>query len=220
MNSYLHTENSNEKHPGIRIVIIEDDETIRIGYTYLLNKQPEFTVINSYASAEAALKNIEQDAADVFLLDISLTGMSGIDALDDIKKRSPRSYVIMLTVYEDPDMIFKTLAKGASGYLTKSSPTQKTIEAIREVIKGGGPMSPNVARLVVSSFQKNKNSPLSKRETEILEHIANGKSGTRIAGELFIDAETVKSHIKNIYAKLHVNSKADAIKTARENKLI
>jgi DNA-binding NarL/FixJ family response regulator len=220
MNSYSHTENSYEKHPGIRIVIIEDDETIRIGYTYLLNKQPEFTVINSYASAEAALKNIDQDAADVFLLDISLTGMSGIDALDDIKKRSPRSYVIMLTVYEDPDMVFKTLAKGASGYLTKNSPIQKTIEAIKEVIKGGGPMSPNVARLVVNSFQKNKNSPLSKRETEILEHIANGKSGTRIAGELFIDAETVKSHIKNIYAKLNVNSKADAIKAARENKFI
>jgi DNA-binding NarL/FixJ family response regulator len=220
MNSYLHTENLHEKHPGIRIIIIEDDETIRIGYTYLLNKQPGFTVINSYASAEAALKNIEQDAADVFLLDISLTGMSGIDALDEIKKRCPRSYIIMLTVYEDPDMVFKTLSKGASGYLTKNSPIQKTIEAIREVIKGGGPMSPNVARLVVNSFQKNKNSPLSKRETEILEHIANGKSGTRIAGELFIDAETVKSHIKNIYAKLNVNSKADAIKAARENKFI
>jgi DNA-binding NarL/FixJ family response regulator len=220
MNSHLHDKNPDEKQSDIRIVIIEDDETIRSGYTYLLNKQPGFTVINSYASAEAALKNIEHDAADVFLLDISLTGMSGIDALDDIKKRSPRSCVIMLTVYEDPEMIFKTLAKGASGYLTKSSPTQKTIEAIREVIKGGGPMSPNVARLVVSSFQKNKNSPLSRRETEILEHIANGKSGSRIAGELFIDAETVKSHIKNIYVKLNVNSKADAIKAARENKFI
>jgi DNA-binding NarL/FixJ family response regulator len=220
MNSYSQIENVHQKYSDIRIVIIEDDETIRNGYTYLLNKQEGFIVINSYASAEAALKKIEQDAADVFLLDISLAGMSGIDALDDIKKRSPRSYVIMLTVYEDPDMIFRTLEKGASGYLTKSSPTQKTIDAIKEVVKGGGPMSPNVARLVVSSFQKNKNSPLSKRETEILEHIANGKSGSRIASELFIDAETVKSHIKNIYTKLNVNSKADAIKTARENKFI
>jgi DNA-binding NarL/FixJ family response regulator len=220
MNSYLHSVKLHEKHSDIRIVIIEDDETIRSGYTYLLNKQQGFIVVSSYASAEAALRNIEADAGDVFLLDISLTGMSGIDALCDIKKRSPYSYIIMLTVYEDPDMVFKTLAKGASGYLTKNSPTQKTIEAIREVIKGGGPMSPNVARLVVSSFQKNINSPLSRRETEILDHVANGKSGTRIAGELFIDSETVKSHIKNIYTKLHVNSKADAIKTARENKLI
>lgn len=220
MNIYSQNENINANLPETRIVIIEDDETIRNGYTYLLNKQDGFIVINSYASAEAALKKIEEDAADAILLDISLTGMSGIDALDDIRKRSPRSRVIMLTVYEDPDSIFKALAKGASGYLTKNSPTQKVIEAIREVIKGGGPMSPNVARLVVGSFQKNKNSPLSKRETEILEHIANGKSGSRIATELFIDAETVKSHIKNIYAKLNVNSKADAIKTARDNKLI
>lgn len=206
--------------PNIRIVLIEDDETIRTGYAYLLSNQPEFIVVNSYASAEAAFKNIDHDAADVFLLDISLTGMSGIDAIDTIKQKWPNAYIIMLTAYEDPDLIFKALSKGASGYLTKNSPTAKKIEAIKEVVKGGGPMSPNVARLVISSFQKNKNSPLSKRETEILEHIANGKSCTRIAAELFIDAETVKSHTKNIYAKLNVNSKANAIKAAKENKFI
>jgi DNA-binding NarL/FixJ family response regulator len=206
--------------PNIRIVLIEDDETIRTGYAYLLSKQPEFIVVNSYASAEAAIKNIDHDAADVFLLDISLTGMSGIDAIDTIKQKWPNAYIIMLTAYEDPDLIFKALSKGASGYLTKNSSTAKKIEAIKEVVKGGGPMSPNVARLVISSFQKNKNSPLSKRETEILEHIANGKSSTRIATELFIDTETVKSHTKNIYAKLNVNSKANAIKAARENKFI
>jgi len=203
-----------------RIVLVEDDETIRTGYAYLLSKQEEFAVVNSYASAEAALKHVEDDAADVYLLDISLTGMTGIDAIDELKKKNPRLHIIMLTVYEEPDMIFKALSKGASGYLTKNSPTRKTIEAIKEVIKGGGPMSPNVARLVISSFQKNINSPLSKRETEILEHIASGKSGSRIASELFIDVETVKSHIKNIYAKLNVNSKADAIKAAKENKFI
>jgi DNA-binding NarL/FixJ family response regulator len=203
-----------------RIVLVEDDETIRTGYTYLLNNQPEFTVVNSYASAESAIKNMDDDAADVYLLDISLTGISGIEAIDDFKKRNPRLHIIMLTVYEEPDMVFKALSKGASGYLTKNSPTKKTVEAIKEVINGGGPMSPNVARLVINSFQKNINSPLSKRETEILEHIATGKSGTRIAAELFIDAETVKSHIKNIYAKLNVNSKADAIKAAKENKFI
>jgi DNA-binding NarL/FixJ family response regulator len=204
----------------IKIVLIEDDETIRNGYAYLLGNQAEFKVVNSYSSAESALKKIEQDAADIFLLDISLAGMSGIDAIDELKRRSPDAHIIMLTVYEDPELIFRALSKGASGYLTKNHPTEKTIEAIREVLKGGGPMSPNVARLVISSFQKNKNSPLSKRETEILEHIAVGKSGTRIAGELFIDAETVKSHIKNIYAKLKVNSKADAIKEAKKNKFI
>jgi DNA-binding NarL/FixJ family response regulator len=204
----------------IRIVLIEDDETIRTGYAYLLSNQPEFIIVNSYASAEGALKNLEQDAADVFLLDISLTGMSGIDAIDTIKQKRPNAYIIMLTAYEDPELIFKALSKGASGYLTKNSTTPKKIEAIKEVVKGGGPMSPNIARLVISSFQKNKNSPLSKRETEILEHIANGKSSSRIASELFIDPETVKTHMKNIYVKLNVNSKADAIKAAKENKFI
>lgn len=204
----------------IRIVLVEDDETIRTGYAYLLSKQPEFIIVNSYASAEGALRNLEQDAADVYLLDISLTGMSGIDAIDTIKEKRAGSCIIMLTAYEDPELIFKALSKGASGYLTKNSTTSKKIEAIKEVVKGGGPMSPNIARLVISSFQKNKNSPLSKRETEILEHIANGKSSSRIANELFIDPETVKTHMKNIYVKLNVNSKADAIKTAKENKFI
>lgn len=204
----------------VRIVLIEDDETIRNGYAYLLNNQEGFKVVKTYSSAESALKNIVDDDADVFLLDISLMGMSGIDAIDEIKERAPKAFIIMLTVYEDSEMIFKALSKGAAGYLTKNSPTKRTVEAIREVLAGGGPMSPNVARLVIGSFQKNKNSPLSKRETEILEQIATGKSGTKIAKELFIDAETVKSHIKNIYSKLNVNSKADAIKTARENKLI
>ena len=178
----------------VRIVLIEDDETIRNGYAYLLNNQEGFKVVKTYSSAESAIKNIADDAADIFLLDISLAGMSGIDAIEEIKQRSPKSQIIMLTVYEDTDMIFKALSKGASGYLTKNSPTKRTVDAIREVLAGGGPMSPNVARLVIGSFQKNKNSPLSKRETEILEHIATGKSGTRIAKELFIDAETVKSH--------------------------
>ena len=204
----------------VRIVLVEDDETIRNGYAYLLNNQEGFKVVKTYSSAESAIKNIAEDAADIFLLDISLTGMSGIDAMDEIKAKAPKAHIIMLTVYEDSEMIFKALAKGASGYLTKNSPTKRTVDAIKEVLNGGGPMSPNVARLVIGSFQKNKNSPLSKRETEILEQIATGKSGTKIAKELFIDSETVKSHIKNIYAKLNVNSKAEAIKTARENKLI
>ena len=220
MEHNLQDESLPQRQTDVRIVLIEDDETIRSGYTFLLNNQAGFRVINSYHSAEAAFKNIEQDAADVFLLDISLAGMNGIDAITTLRQKSPLSYIIMLTVYEEPEMIFRALEKGASGYLTKNSPTQKTMEAIREVMRGGGPMSPNVARLVISSFQKNTSSPLSKRETEILEHIAEGKTGTRIAGELFIDVETVKSHIKNIYAKLNVNSKADAIKTARDNKFI
>ncbi|HYF31719.1 MAG TPA: response regulator transcription factor [Chitinophagaceae bacterium] len=204
----------------IKIVIIEDDQTIRDGYAYLLSSVDGFVIAASYSSAESAIHHLTKDSADVFLLDISLSGMSGLDAIGEIKKTLPGSHIIMLTSYEDPEVVFKALSRGAVGYLTKNSPTSKTIEAIREVMAGGGPMSPSVARLVIGSFQRNKNSPLSKREQEILEHISNGKSGTMIARELFIDSETVKTHIKNIYAKLNVNSKAEAIKTAKENKLI
>jgi DNA-binding NarL/FixJ family response regulator len=112
------------------------------------------------------------------------------------------------------------LANGASGYLTKNTPSAKIIESIKEVKDGGGPMSINIAKLVIRSFQKNQESPLSKRETQILELIGEGKSRSQIAKELFIDLETVRSHIKNIYVKLDVNSRADAIKMAKQNKLI
>src|SRR5687767_12158433 len=108
----------------VRIVLVEDDETIRNGYAYLLNNQEGFKVIKTYSSVESAIKNIAEDAADIFLLDISLTGMSGIDAIDEIKEKAPKAHLIMLTVYEDSDMIFKALSKGASGYLTKNSPTK------------------------------------------------------------------------------------------------
>jgi DNA-binding NarL/FixJ family response regulator len=128
--------------------------------------------------------------------------------------------VLILTVYESEKLIFNALANGASGYLTKNTPSAKIIESIKEVKDGGGPMSINIAKLVIRSFQKNQESPLSKRETQILELIGDGKSRSQIAKELFIDLETVRSHIKNIYVKLDVNSRADAIKMAKQNKLI
>jgi DNA-binding NarL/FixJ family response regulator len=125
-----------------------------------------------------------------------------------------------LTVYEEESLIFRALGNGASGYLTKNTPANKIMEAIREVMSGGGPMSAHIAKMVISSFKRSDTSPLTRRETEILEQIATGKSRKRIADELYIDLETVKSHIKNIYYKLDVHSKADAIKTAKEQKFI
>ena len=116
--------------------------------------------------------------------------------------------------------IFRALAGGAAGYLTKDTPHQKILTSIKEVLDGGGPMSSNIARMVIQSFQRSEESPLTPRETEILEQISTGKSRKRIAEELFIDLETVKSHIKNIYSKLNVHSKADAIKLAKDNKFI
>lgn len=204
----------------IRVVIIEDDDTIRDGYAYLIGAADGYEVTNTYSSYEHAAKNIIADRPDVILLDIELPGTNGIEAIPKLKKICPHCYILILTVYESEKQIFSALANGASGYMTKNTPSSKIIESIKEVRDGGGPMSVNIARLVIRSFQKNQESPLSKRETQILELIGNGKSRSQIARELFIDLETVRSHIKNIYIKLDVNSRADAIKAARDNKLI
>jgi DNA-binding NarL/FixJ family response regulator len=210
----MSTENS------IKIVIIEDDETIRNGYAYLIGATPGYAVVNAYRSYEDAAKNLVNDQPDVILLDIELPGISGTEAIPKIKQVLPKTNIIVLTVYESEKIIFNVLSNGASGYLTKNTPAVKIIESIKEVMEGGGPMSVNIARMVIQSFQKNQQSPLTKRETQILEEIANGKSRNQIADELFIDLETVKTHIKNTYLKLGVHSRADAIKTAKENKLI
>ncbi|HZX58699.1 MAG TPA: response regulator transcription factor [Mucilaginibacter sp.] len=204
----------------IRIVVIEDDEIIREGYTLLIGQTDGYQVVNSYASFDEAVKTIAGDSPDVILLDIELPGTNGIQAIPKLKKMLPHAYILILTVYESEKMIFDALANGASGYLTKNTPAAKIVESIREVKDGGGPMSVNIARMVIKSFQRNQESPLSKRETQILEQIADGKSRSQVAKDLFIDLETVRSHIKNIYLKLDVNSRADAIKTAKENKLI
>ncbi|HNR07339.1 MAG TPA: response regulator transcription factor [Saprospiraceae bacterium] len=203
-----------------RVIIIEDDQTIREGFTYLVNLSDGLKMVNSYASYEEAEPYLVSDFPDVILLDIELPGINGLDAISRIKKKYPAAHIIILTVYENEQNIFKALSLGASGYLTKNTPSSKIIESITEVLQGGGPLSANVAKMVIQSFRKNSQSPLSKRETQILEGIAEGKSRTRIASELFIDKETVKTHIKNIYSKLDVNSKEEALRIARQDKLI
>ncbi|MFD2919190.1 response regulator [Terrimonas rubra] len=209
-----------QKNTTILLVLIEDDATIRKSYEYLFDGQEEIQVVNTYSSIEAAAPNLAQDAPDVILLDITLPGISGVDAIPAIKKLLPGVHIVMLTVHEQEEIIFKALNNGAAGYLTKNTPAERILLAIKDVIASGGAMSANVARLVMNSFRKNIDSPLSKRETEVLKHIAEGKSRKSIADELHVDAETIKTHIKNIYHKLDVHSKEEAIRAARENKFI
>lgn len=209
-----------EENSKISVVLIEDDETIRNGFTYLINQSQRCKVVNAYLNAEKAIANVVNDQPDVILLDIELPGIKGIEALPKLKQLLPNSHILMLTVYDSETNVFMALSKGASGYLTKNDSADKIIEAIQEVMEGGAPMSMNIAKMVIKSFHKNQNSPLTKRETEILEQVANGMSRSKIAKKLFIDLETVKSHIKNIYAKLNVHSREEAIKTAKTNKYI
>lgn len=208
---------SNDK---IRLVIIEDDHTLRKGYEFLINNAGPYEVTATYATVDEAFKKIALDEPHVILLDIELPGTNGIDAIGRLKKIVPAAHILMLTVYESEKMLFDSLANGASGYLTKNTSATKIVESIQEVMEGGGPMSVNIARMVIRSFQRNQESPLSRRETQILELIVDGKSRSQIARELFIDLETVKTHIRNIYLKLNVNSRADAIRTAKINRLI
>ena len=203
-----------------RIEIIEDNDVVRDGFKLLIDSMSSHTVVGAYESCEAAIKNLEKDMPEIILMDLDLPGMSGIEGIQRIKKRYQDIHIIVITVHEDSEMVFEALCAGASGYITKNVNHSRLLDAIDEVQSGGAPMSSKIARMVVSSFQKNQNSPLTSRETEVLELLATGKSYSVIADELFIHKETVKSHIKNIYFKLHVNSKADALEIARKNKLI
>ena len=203
----------------IKITIIEDDKDIRESLSILLNGIQDFTCISTYINCEAALKNIEMDEPDVILMDINLPGLSGIECTKVIKEKLPKTEVIMLTISDNDRDVFNSLCAGACGFLKKNTPPIRLIEAIKEAVNGGAPMSMEIARLVVGSFRKETQvSTLTSRETEILKKLCEGSSYKKIGEELFIDLNTVKFHIRNIYRKLEVHSKGEAIaKAMKEN---
>ncbi|CAN5910115.1 response regulator transcription factor [soil metagenome] len=203
-----------------RICIVEDDNLIRDGFALLIGSTYGFQIINTYSNCEDCLKNLHADQPDVILMDIELPGMNGIEGIKRVKKINPKINIIVITVYDSDSMVFEALCAGAGGYLTKNMQPSRLLDAIRDIQEGGAPMSTGIARMVVSSFQKNRNSPLTPRETEVLELLAKGKSYSNIAEDLFVDKETIRTHIKNIYWKLEVHSKAEAIERALKEKLI
>jgi len=204
-----------------RVLIIEDDPEIRNSFSLIVNSSPKFTVVNTYGSCEEAIKHLHTDKPEIVLMDIELPGgMNGIQGTKVIKEKVPSVDIIMVTVYEDSELVFDALKSGASGYITKSANYLELLSALDEIVKGGAPMSSKIARLVIANFHVNPNSPLTKRETEILTLISEGKTYTQISEELFISKETSKTHIKNIYAKLQVKSKSEALAKANLEKLI
>lgn len=205
---------------NIKVIIIEDDEIIRESFISLINASSRFFCTAGYESCEKALKSFDKDDPDIVLMDIGLPGISGIEGIKKIKKIKPDTDIIVVTVHTEDENVFEALCAGASGYLVKNIQPKKLIDSLEEVYRGGAPMSTDIARKVIQSFHQNMQSPLSPRETEVLQHLAKGKSYTMIADELFIDKETVRTHIKNIYQKLNVNSKASAIEKASRDKLI
>ena len=204
----------------ISVAIIEDDNDIRESLAILINGTAGFSLEQKFNSVESALPEILKKPPDVLLMDIELPGMTGIEGVRRLKQNLQKINIIMLTVHEDDDSVFQSLCAGASGYMPKNTPPSKLLEAIKDVHNGGAPMGSTIARMVVKSFQTINASPLSDREHEVLTRLCKGDSYKEIAVKLFVTEETVRSHIKNIYRKLEVHSKAEAVAKALKTNII
>ena len=200
----------------ITVAIIEDDEAARQILTGAIGRSPGFRCASQFGDAESALAALPNDKPDVVLVDIHLPGLSGIECVRQLKASLPQTQFVMLTVYEDADHIFNALAAGASGYLLKQTPRAELMEAIEEVHRGGSPMTSNIARKVVQSFQRagpaqNEVENLSPREHEVLDMLAQGFLYKEIADALKLSVPTVNTYIRRIYEKLQVRSRGQAV---------
>lgn len=201
----------------ITVSIVEDDAPAREILTGWICGADNFKCLGVYENAEIALAELPLEKPSVVLMDINMPGMSGIECVRRLKPQMADTQFVMLTVYEDPDHIFKALSSGASGYLLKRTPRAELLAAIKDVHAGGSPMNSNIARKIVQSFQRfNTGSPaesdnLSPREREILEFLAHGYLYKEIANALQISVPTVNTHIRHIYEKLHVRSRSQAV---------
>jgi DNA-binding NarL/FixJ family response regulator len=206
----------------IRVALVEDDPEVRANLAALIEESPGFRCVGQFSDGATALQELPATHADVVLMDINLPGMLGTECVRQLKAISPKLPVLMLTVYDDSEQIFKSLMAGATGYLLKRTPRAKLIEAIREVHSGGAPMSRQVARRVVQFFQQIEQMPatshrmpelgsLTKREREVLACLAKGFAYKEIADQLKISFETVRTHLRTIYDKLHVHSRTEAV---------
>jgi DNA-binding NarL/FixJ family response regulator len=200
----------------IRVSIVEDNRGTRESLTELLGRAPALRFVSAHPSGEDALQQMPSAAPDVVLMDINLPKMNGIECVARLKEQLPRTQVLMLTTYEESDLIFDSLRRGASGYLLKNMPPAELIQAIEQVHAGGAPMSMQIARKVVSHFQQIKKpqsdmEQLTKREHEILALLAKGYLYKEIADQLGISLSTVRAHLHAVYEKLHVQSRTEAV---------
>jgi DNA-binding NarL/FixJ family response regulator len=210
-------------HSRHRIAIYEDNNALRESLKMIIDFTPGYTCVGAYPNGNNLLEDISSTKPEVILMDIDMPGISGIQAVELLKKHYPEVMVVMQTIFDDNDNIFKAICAGADGYLLKNTPPARLISGIEEVLEGGAPMSASVARKVLESQRSNtgsNDSALSGREKELLKLLVEGHSYKIVADKLFISVGTVQSHIKNIYSKLQVNSKAGAVAKAIRDKLV
>ena len=203
----------------IRVAIVEDQRQTREGLALLIGNTPGFRTTGQWPSMEEALDHLAGGLPDVLLADIHLPGISGIDGVRELKARWPSMVILMLTVYADNERVFAAICAGASGYLLKDTPPEKLLAAIAEAHGGGAPMSGEVARKVLTMFQSLAPPPgqahgLSARELQVLKLLVDGHAYKTAAHELGISLDTMRFHIRNIYEKLHVHSKSEAVSKA------
>jgi DNA-binding NarL/FixJ family response regulator len=199
----------------IRVSIVEDLVEVREGLIELVQSDEELLMVSSFKDAETAVEKLPALQADIVIMDINLPGMSGIDCIKTIKEKCPDTQFMMFTVYENDEKVVQALRAGASGYLLKRTEPKRILESIKELNQGGSPMSSNIARKLLNIFvhdkKKTKKEVLSDRENEVLELLASGLLYKEIAERLFIGHGTVRQHIHNIYEKLHVHNRTEAV---------
>jgi len=209
----------------LKVAIVEDQREIREGLQILINGSEGYRCSGVYRSIEEALTRIAYDIPHVVLVDIGLPGMSGIEGIPLLRQRYPQSVLIMLTVYEDDERIFGAVCAGASGYLLKKTPPARLLECLKEAVNGGAPMSPEVARRVISLFREVRpREPsahdLTPHELRLLRLLAEGHNYKTAAAELGVSVNTIGFHMKHVYAKMHVHSKSEAVAEALRRHIV
>jgi DNA-binding NarL/FixJ family response regulator len=211
--------------PVIKVVIVEDHREIRDYISFMINASEGFRCIGSYRTMEEAIQKIPAEVPDVVLSDIGLPGMSGIEGVKILKESYPQILILMITVYDDDDRIFDALCAGASGYLLKKTAPAKLLDSLKEAVGGGAPMSPEVARRVITLF-RNVRPPeradydLTPHETRLLKLLVEGHNYKTAAAKLGVTTATISFHLQHIYEKLQVHSKSEAVAKALKNRLV
>ena len=210
----------------IRVVIFEDNSSLRRGLSTLINGSIGFECTGAFGNCENLIKNITDTKPDVVLMDIEMPGMNGIEAVKILKPQFPEIKILMETIFEDDEKVFHSICSGAEGYILKNTPPAQILSAIREIYEGGAPMSPSIASKVLSmfkagtSFRLNENYNLTEREREVLKYLVEGMSYKAVAEKCFVSLDTISSHVKNIYKKLQVHSKSEAVGKALKGKIV